>query len=109
MGGDVWYHARERLIQAVSRVTLEQFMDTFSDMASKAIMGDSFYSQRGVQLHELSVIRYECANPSDAEVLQRIIIETTTRMNQLTAQKSKNDVRHAAMEGDIAMEEQKTR
>merc|ERR1712232_850483 len=106
--GDVWYHARQRLIQAVSRVTLEKFMDTFSDLAADAINNDSFYAERGLHLHELSVIRYECANPSDAQVLEQIIAETTKRMNQLTAQKSKNDVQRAAMESDIAVEEQRT-
>jgi len=106
--GDVWYHARQRLVQAVSRVTLESFMDDFSDLATKAIQGDPFYEERGVNLHELSIIRYECANPSDALVLEQIIAETTKRMNQLASQNSKNDVERAGMEGDIAIEQQRT-
>jgi len=106
--GDVWYHARQRLVQAVSRVTLENFMDDFSSLASKAIHDDPFYEERGVKLHELSVIRYECANPSDAQVLEQIIAETTKRMNQLASQNSKNDVEKASMEGDIAREQQRT-
>jgi len=106
--GDVWYHARQRLVQAVSRVTLETFMDDISDLAAKAIQTDPFYEERGVNLHELSIIRYECANPSDAQVLEQIIAETTKRMNQLASQNSKNDVERAAMEGDIAIENQRT-
>jgi len=105
--GDVWYHVRQRLIQAVSRVTLEQFMNTFSDLTAKVIENDTYYEKRGVLVHEVSVIRYECANPSDAQVLQQIIQETTKRMNQLTAQNSKNDVQRASMEGDINLEKQR--
>merc|ERR1712176_866940 len=59
--------------------------------------------------HEISVIRYDCANPSDREVLQQIIQETTKRMNQLTAQNSKNDVQRASMEGEIELEKQRTK
>merc|ERR1740138_1597480 len=73
--GDVWYHVRQRLIQAVSRVTLQQFMDTFSDLTARVIEHDDYYDNRGVFVHEVSVIRYECANPSDAKVLEQIIRE----------------------------------
>merc|ERR1719197_220608 len=49
--GDVWYHARSSLIQAVSQVTLEGFMSKFNDIVSTAVqVDDSFYSERGVQL-----------------------------------------------------------
>lgn len=106
--GDVWYHVRQRLIQAVSRVTLEQFMDTFSDLTTKVLENDAYYETRGVLVHEVSVIRYECAIPSDGEVLEQIIQETTKRMNQLTAQNSKNDVQRASMQGDIELEQQRT-
>jgi len=34
--GDVWYHARSALIQAISRVTLETFMAEFNDIVMKA-------------------------------------------------------------------------
>merc|ERR1712084_12462 len=93
---------------AISRVTLEQFMDKFSDLSASVIKDDAYYAERGVVVHEVSVIRYECANPSDAEVLEQIIQETTKRMNQLTAQNSKNDVQRASMEGEIDLERQRT-
>jgi hypothetical protein len=107
--GDVWYHVRQRLIQAVSRVTLEEFMNTFSDLTANVIRDDTYYAERGIQAHEVSVIRYECANPSDAKVLEQIIQETTKRMNELTAQNSKNDVQRASIEGEIALEQQRTK
>jgi len=84
-------------------------MDTFSDLAAKVIKDDAYYEERGVLVHEVSVIRYECSNPSDAQVLQQIIQETTKRMNQLTAQNSKNDVQRASMDGDIELEKQRTK
>ena len=34
--GDVWYHARSALIQAVSSVTLEQFMASFNTIVARA-------------------------------------------------------------------------
>ena len=45
--GDVWYHARSALIQAVSGVTLEQFMANFNQLVTAAAATDSsFYEQR---------------------------------------------------------------
>merc|ERR1712220_41945 len=55
--GDVWYHARSALIQAVSAVTLEEFMASFNSMASRAATTDApFYEQRGVRLHDLEIV-----------------------------------------------------
>merc|ERR1719160_1706123 len=84
-------------------------MDTFSDLTARVIEHDDYYDNRGIQVHEVSVIRYECANPSDAKVLEQIIQETTKRMNELTAQNSKNDVQRASIEGEIALEQQRTK
>ena len=91
--GDVWYHARSSLIQAVSAVTLEQFMASFNAIVSRAAATDAaFYEQRGVRLHGLEVVRYECADGKTAGVLQEIIQETTNRINRLQKQKSENEV-----------------
>merc|ERR1719390_101795 len=52
--GDVWYHARSALIQAVSSVTLETFMASFNTIVSRAATTDAaFYEQRGVRVHGL--------------------------------------------------------
>merc|ERR1712196_83831 len=57
--GDVWYHARSALIQAVSLVTLETFMASFNSIVLEAAaMDDDFYSERGVKLHNLEVVRF---------------------------------------------------
>ena len=58
--GDVWYHARSALIQAVSLVTLETFMASFNSIVQQAAATDrAFYEERGVVLHNLEVVRYE--------------------------------------------------
>merc|ERR1712066_1118852 len=42
--GDVWYHARSALIQAVSQVTLEEFMASFNEIVTNATSSDDkFY------------------------------------------------------------------
>ena len=91
--GDVWYHARSALIQAVSSVTLEHFMASFNTIVSRAAATDaSFYEERGVQLHSLEVTSYECADAKTAGVLQEIIQETTNRINRMQKQRSDNEV-----------------
>merc|ERR1711881_481804 len=52
--GDVWYHCRSALIQAVSRVSLETFMVEFNDIVMQvARTDDSFFQERGVSVHSL--------------------------------------------------------
>merc|ERR1712007_285405 len=106
--GDVWYHARSALIQAISRVTLAEFMDSFNKIVSNVLsVGDSFYSDRGVSVHSLEVTRYECADKGTSATLQEIIQETTNRINRLQQQHSQNDVMKEKMNGDIEIEKQK--
>jgi len=107
--GDVWYHARSALIQAVSSVTLEQFMASFNTIVARAAATDAtFYAQRGVRLHSLEVTRYECADGKTATVLQEIIQETTNRINRMMKQKSDNEVEHEELTAKIALERQRT-
>ena len=69
--GDVWYHARSALIQAVSGVTLEQFMGNFNHLVTTAAAMDAdFYAQRGVQLHTLEVTSYSCTDETQVRTLQ---------------------------------------
>merc|ERR1719248_361893 len=91
--GDVWYHARSALIQAVSLVTLETFMSSFNALVVKAAETDkAFYEERGVVLHNLEVVRYEPKDVETAHVLQKIIQETTNHINRMQQQKSENEV-----------------
>merc|ERR1711959_550510 len=107
--GDVWYHARSAMIQAVSKVTLEVFMAEFNDIVTKASqVDDDFYSERGVKLHAIEVTKYQCADPKTSSVLQEIIQETTNRINRMQKQQSDNDVLKEQMSGEIEVEQQRT-
>jgi len=107
--GDVWYHARSAMIQAVSRVTLEVFMAEFNTIVAQATQDDDvFYNERGVKLHTLEVTRYECVDKQTSNVLQEIIQETTNRINRMQKQHSDNEVLKEKMLGDIEVEKQNT-
>merc|ERR1712118_466797 len=65
--GDVWYHARGCLIQAVSRVTLEDFMSRFNEIVTEATSreGDEF------RLHRQQDLRRAAGDhPGDHEPYQ---------------------------------------
>merc|ERR1712217_103518 len=103
--GDVWYHARSVLIQAVSRVTFEYFMANFNEIVMNATATDAkFYEDRGALVHNLDVIRYQCIDARTEAVLQEIIQETTNRLNRMQKQSSENEVADARMSGEIDIE-----
>merc|ERR1712083_82346 len=105
MGGDVWYHARSALIQAVARVTLEAFMAHFNEIVTDATSSDDkFYKERGVIVHNVEVTRYECVDKKTSAVLQEIIQETTNRINRMQQQQSENDVLKEQLDGEIVLE-----
>ena len=107
--GDVCAHARSCFIQLISKVTLQQFMEEFNDIALKAAQSDdSFYTQRGIKIHSLEVTRYACADQSTAIILEQIIAETTNRMNRLSCQESENEVKLAQLHGEEEQENAKT-
>jgi len=108
--GDVWYHARGCLIQAVSRVTLEDFMSRFNEIVTEATSreGDEFYAERGVTVHVVEVTRYACIDSKTSAVLQEIIQETTNRINRMQHQQSENDVMKEKLSGEIEIEKQRT-
>ena len=106
--GDVWYHARSALIQAVSLVTLETFMASFNEIVLKAAATDrAFYEERGVVLHNLEVVRYEPTDEKTRGVLQAIIQETTNHINRMQQQKSSNEVEREKMTALIEIEKQR--
>lgn len=109
--GDVWHHARSALIQAVSRVTFNEFMSGLQSLAVQAFSqqaNDTFYSDRGVEVRSLEVTRFACQDEETRAVLQEIIRETTNRINRLQLQESENEVRAAKLDADIVLERQRT-
>lgn len=103
---DICAHSRSLIIQTVSQVTLEKFMQDFNPIVSKAILNssDTFYDERGAIVHTVEVRSIHCVDPSTEKVLQEIIKETTDRLNRLQKQASENEVRLFKMKGDIEEE-----
>jgi len=103
--GDVCSHARSCFIQLVSKVKLDEFMDTFNAIAHKAHSGDDqFYKMRGIKIHSLEVTQYKCAEKKTSSILQQIIMETTNRMNRLSRQESENEVKLAKIKASVEQE-----
>lgn len=104
--GDVCSHARSCIIQAISRKSLEAFLDSFNTVVRDAVLdpADSFYSERGVLVKAVEVRSVTCKNPETQRILQEIIQETTNRMNRLQKQESENEVRLRKVHGEIEAE-----
>jgi len=109
--GDVWYHARSSLIQAASTHTLTEWMASFNNITQEAFKAqalDGFYQERGVTLTSMEVTKFETADPETTAILQRIIQESTNRVNRLQKQKGENEVKAAELGAEIKLEKQKT-
>jgi regulator of protease activity HflC (stomatin/prohibitin superfamily) len=109
--GDVWHHSRSALIQAVSKITLQNFMSSFSNITTDAYQlqaADGFYDERGVELQSMELTRFESVDASTTAILQQIIQETINRINRLQVQESQNEVRAAALAAEIQLERQRT-
>lgn len=105
--GDLCSHARSMIIQSVSRVTLEQFLEGFNNIVRQAVIeaDDNFYSDRGMVVHAVEVRSVACKDPDTQRILQEIIQETTNRLNRLQQQESENEVRLKHLQGQIEAEE----
>jgi regulator of protease activity HflC (stomatin/prohibitin superfamily) len=105
--GDVCSHARSAIIQSVSKVSLERFLDRFNSIVHAAILdvNDPFYADRGVKLHAVEVRSIACRDPETQHILQKIIQETTNRLNRLQKQESENEVRLKQIRGEIEAED----
>jgi regulator of protease activity HflC (stomatin/prohibitin superfamily) len=106
--GDICNHARSQFIKQLARVDLKEFMDDINSISQRVYSEDlSFYASRGVRVHSLEVTSYQCAEKSTSQVLQKIIQETTNRMNRLSQQESENEVLIFKMQGQIEQEKLK--
>jgi regulator of protease activity HflC (stomatin/prohibitin superfamily) len=109
--GDVCSHARSTILQAVSKVTLEEFLAGFNTLVKQAVLEstDSFYGERGVKLHAVEVRSVACKDSATQSILMDIIQETTNRLNRLQKQESENEVRLKQINGEIEAEEARRR
>jgi len=109
--GDVWHHARSALIQAVSQTTLQKFMTGFNNITMEAFnsqAADGFYTGRGVSLGSMELTKFETSDAATKVILQKIIQESTNRVNRLQKQKGENEVKAAELAAEILLEKQKT-
>merc|ERR1719498_1574941 len=108
--GDICNHCRSGFIERVSKVTLQDFMRDFNQIAEQVHKddGSGFFVQRGVHIHSLEVTGYRCAEQSTAKILGAIIQETTNRMNRMQQQESENEVQLFSIKGSIEEEKART-
>jgi len=109
--GDICTHARSMIIQAVSNITLMEFLEKFNEIirAGAGVGGgevrrDLFYEQRGVELLSVEVLQFKCSNPDTDKTLQAIIKETAERLKKKENQKGENEVAISKLEGEIEQE-----
>jgi len=104
--GDICHHARSEIIQAVSKVTLDDFMHRFNDLVHTSIFksDDTFYADRGAKIQSVEVRSFECLDKKIDSVLQEIIKESTDRINRLQLVASQNEVALEKMKGKIEEE-----
>ncbi len=109
--GDICSHARSAIIQSVSQVPLEEFLDAFNNIVREAVLEveDAFYSERGVKLHAVEVRSISCKDPGTQRILQEIIQETTNRLNRLQKQEGDNQIRLKQIGGEIEAEEMRAK
>jgi len=108
--GDVWLHTRSAMMQAVSKVTMADFMlnlkQTTKDVFQLQTL-DGFYADRGVQVESMELTRFEVADPATAQILNSIIEESTNRINLLQMQAGADDVKTASLIQDIEREKKR--
>lgn len=108
--GDICSHARSSIIQAISKVTLEDFLADFNTIIHRAVIGNGdnqFYNERGTLIHAVEVRGITCKDEETQHILQEIIQETTNRINQLQKQESENEIKMKEIEGEIEVEKKK--
>ncbi|MEZ0369909.1 MAG: SPFH domain-containing protein, partial [Candidatus Sericytochromatia bacterium] len=107
--GDICSHSRSLIIQAVSQVSLEQFLADFNAQIRASVLGESsqFFKQRGLKIHAVEVRSVSCKDTATQQILQEIIQETTHRINLLQKQESENEVKLRQLQGQLALEKQR--
>merc|ERR1712159_912173 len=110
--GDICTHARSMIIQAVSNITLMEFLEKFNEIIRSGagvghgenVLHDDFYENRGVELLSVEVLQFKCSNPDTDKTLQAIIKETAERLKKKENQKGENEVAISKLEGEIEQE-----
>jgi len=109
--GDLCSHARSTILQKISQVTLEKFLEAFNAIVHSAVFEGSgdFYQRRGITLHAVEVRSVTCGDEKTQHVLQEIINETTQRINRMQKQESENEVQMQRIQGEISAEKKRSK
>merc|ERR1719478_748501 len=100
--GDVCNHARSQFIRLVSRVTLKEFMENLHNISKEVYDSDQdFYTRRGIKIRSMEITRYSCAEQKTRVILEKIIQETTNRLNRLSQAESENEVNMFRTSGQV--------
>lgn len=115
--GDICSHSRSLIIQAVSQVSLEQFLADFNALIRASVQTSAqtsaqggrldFFQARGLTIHAVEVRSVSCKDVATQHILQEIIQETTHRINLLQKQESENEVKLRQLQGQLALEKQR--
>merc|ERR1711988_2008462 len=107
--GDICHHARSEIIQAVSKVTLKDFMENFNQIVHQTILesNDVFYEERGSKIHSVEVRSFECLDKKIDSVLQEKMkgrIEEEKIKGQLIDVKNEHQRKEALIDGEAEAE-----
>lgn len=109
--GDVYQKSRKNVVEAVSKVAFRSFMASLANITADAIKlqkQDSFFHERGIELHSIDITAFELVDPKTAENLHKTIQEATNRINQLAVQLTINEVNAVKLKAEIELEKQRT-
>ena len=90
-------------------MTLKEFMENLHNISKEVYDSDQdFYTRRGIKIRSMEITRYSCAEQKTRVILEKIIQETTNRLNRLSQAESENEVSMFTTQGRIAQETLKT-
>jgi len=105
--GDICSHARSTLIEAVSTLVLQKFLESFNSLVQEAMMKSDkkmFFNLRGIAILGVEVRSIMCKDPKTQIILQEIIQQNTNRISALQKQESENEVNLKRFAGNIETE-----
>jgi len=109
--GDVWYRARSVVTAAVGRTDFQTFTKTFNTLIKNSFLSSAsepFWMERGIEIKDMEVTKYDCVDEEVADTLQAIIEETTKRINLLEKQRAENEVQTVKLLAEVALEREQT-
>lgn len=103
---DICNHAMSQILSETSRRDMAEFMLSFNEIVEGAIYNDdTFYSQRGIKIYNVRIIKRNCKDPATEQTFNEIIKAKANQIKNSVEQETENQVRFKKLEGDIRAEE----